>query len=223
MFRKNREKIFCIGLNKTGTTSIGSFLEKSNLKVARQKDGELLLSKYINRDFNSIIKYVNNSKDNVFQDVPFSLPYTYNYLDVAFPNSKFILTVRNSNLDWYNSILTFHSNFYNNGEIPTKQSLLNSEYIYKGWSWDLMSDVYFHNDMHLYEKNEFLDFYDNYVRGIKNYFKNKPNKFIVINLSKQEDFLKLCNFLNITTTQDKFPKITSADIVNSDYNCKFLT
>lgn len=220
---KKKNKIFCIGLNKTGTTSLGYFLESENFIVADQRKGELLLQNYIDRDFASIIDYVKNSKANVFQDVPFSLPYTYSHLDNAFPNSKFILTIRNSSELWYNSIYKFHSEMYNAGKLPTKESLQNAPYVYPGWSWQLMRDVFFIDEHKLYDKVEFLNFYENYLGNVKKYFRNKPEQLIVIDLSIKEDYKRLCEFLNISSQHKEFPKITSSDLLSMNYNCNFLT
>ncbi len=222
LFKKSKQKIFCIGLNKTGTTSLGLFFENVEYKVAKQREGELLLKPYINRDFKDITKYVIKSKYNVFQDIPFSLPLTFPHLDDSIPNSKFILTVRNNSEDWYNSILKFHSDFYNKGFKPTYESLVNSKYMYKGWSWDIMNEVYIKDKNNLYNKKEFIAVYDNHINSVLNYFKNKPESLIVINLSKDEDFERLCQFLKISTTKKCFPRITSEDIVNKNYDCKFL-
>jgi len=222
MFKKNKEKIFCIGLNKTGTTSLGSFFEKNSFKVANQNEGELLLKSYLARDFNSIIGYVKKSKSSVFQDVPFSLPFTFPHLDLAFPNSKFILTIRNSDDDWYQSILKFHSDFYNNEKKPTYESLENSKYVYKGWSAKVMLDVFIENKENMYDKEEFKKVYNTYNKSVIDYFKNKPDKLIVINLSLKNDFERLCSYLKISTNENCFPKISSKDILNGNYNCEFL-
>ena len=222
MRKEKNEKIFCIGLNKTGTTSLGSFFEKNNLYVANQNEGELLLKSYLLRDFNSIIDYIKKSKADVFQDVPFSLPFTFAHLDLAFPKSKFILTIRNSDEDWYQSILKFHSDFYNNKKKPTYESLKDSEYVYKGWSEQVMFDVFITDKNNMYDKDEFKMVYNSYNKSVINYFKNKPDKLIVINLGIKNDFERLCSFLKISTNENVFPKITSKDILNGNFNCKFL-
>jgi hypothetical protein len=222
LFKKSKPKVFCIGLNKTGTTSLGAFLEKSGFIVDKQRNGEALLPNYLERDFKSIITHCKNSDAQVFQDVPFSLPYTYGHLDNAFPNSKFILTIRNSNEQWYNSILKFHSDTFNKGNKPTYESLVNSTYVYKGWTWDLMNDVFINDNQNTYDKQSFMEVYDNHIASIKSYFKNKSGKLIIINLSKEVDLEKLCNFLEIQSKHKVFPRITSADILDRNYDCEFL-
>ena len=215
-------KIFCIGLNKTGTTSLGYFLESVGFTVANQRECELLLDHYVNRDFDSINQYVERSSSLVFQDVPFSLPFTFSHLDRTFPNSKFILTVRNSPEEWYKSIHDFHSRFFGSGKTPTKESLLTSNYVYQGWSWKLMSDVFFVNENSLYNKEEFVHFYQCYNQSVRKYFRNKIDQFLEINLGDSKSQNQLCEFLEITSIQGSLPRITSLDLLNGSYNCNFL-
>lgn len=222
IFGKGKPKIFCVGLNKTGTTSLGSFFEHCGYKVARQREGEALLPQYLKRDFNSIINYCKDSEANVFQDIPFSLPYTFSHLDCAFPNAKFILTLRNSDIIWYQSILKFHSEIFNNRNIPTFVSLAKSKYIYKGWAWDLMHDVFISDKNDMYNEMEFLAVYNAHKTSVDRYFSHKPNKLLSINLSNEADFSKLVKFLDISTDLKTFPKITSSDIANRNYSLKFL-
>lgn len=223
MSQNKSKKVFCIGLNKTGTTSIGKFFELNGLEVARQREGEILLEYYLRRDFNEIIKFCQNSSAKFFQDVPFSCPFTFQHLDNAFPNSKFILTIRNSSKVWYKSILKFHSQFYNQGERPTYESLKNSNYVYKGWSWDLMNDVYFHGNIKsLYDQSQMEKIYQNHLKEVLNYFRNKPNKLIVINLSKKEDCNRLYKFLGLEKGDITFPYITSNNILKKNIGCSFI-
>ncbi len=76
-------KIFCIGQNKTGTTSIRKACEDLGFDVGNQRVAENLLINYLENDFKSIIDYCKTA--NVFQDFPFSWPETYKHLDKAFP------------------------------------------------------------------------------------------------------------------------------------------
>lgn len=219
---KSKEKIFCIGLNKTGTTSLGVFFENNGFKVEKQKNGELMLQNYLDRNFKDIIKKCNRSRSQVFQDVPHSLPYTFVHLDTAFPNSKFILTIRNSPKDWYNSILSFHSFFFNKGLTPTYESLISSNYIYKGWAWEMMNDVFFKGNQELYKREDLIHVYERHNQNVIDYFRNKPKKLLVIDLSIRDDFDKLCDFINIKSKQKDFPNITSKSISEGNYSCDFL-
>ena len=99
-------KIFCIGRNKTGTTSLKRALKDLDYSVGNQADAELLIHEYAQRNFRSIVEYCHTAQ--AFQDIPFSLPYTYIVLDHAFPGSKFILSIRKDEDERYQSLIRFH-------------------------------------------------------------------------------------------------------------------
>ena len=120
---KGKVKYFCIGMNKTGTTSLKFLFEDLGFHVGDQRKAEILTGKfYLDQNFKPIIDYCQSAQ--VFQDIPFSYPDTYKYLDKAYPNSKFILTVRNDSEQWYNSVIQFHAKLFgSDGRIPTGNDL----------------------------------------------------------------------------------------------------
>jgi len=68
-----------------------------------------------------------------FQDMPFSLSFTYMALDKKFRESKFILTARDSSGQWYESLVRSHSKLFGNGNLPDTNDLKNADYCYKGY------------------------------------------------------------------------------------------
>ncbi|MEW6132914.1 MAG: sulfotransferase [Pseudomonadota bacterium] len=104
------KKIFCIGRNKTGTTSLAAALRELGVRVGNQKPAELLLKDWAVRDFRRLVAYCHTAQ--AFQDIPFSLPYTFQAMDMHFPESKFILTVRDSADQWYHSLVKFHKKIW---------------------------------------------------------------------------------------------------------------
>ena len=201
---KNEPKIFCIGHNKTGTTTIEAVLKDFGYKLGNQVQGELLLDAWYHRDFKEIIKFCKTA--DAFQDVPFSLPYTYQHLDVAFPKAKFILTERDSAEQWYNSLTTFHSKLWAHGEhIPTAEDLKQASYRYKGYSYKANRCIYDTPETDIYNKELMQRFYLNYNESIKTYFKSRPEKLLVINVSKSQDYATLCGFLGQPITKTDFP------------------
>ena len=103
-----KPKVFCIGLNKTGTTSLKKESGLQGYTVGNQRQAELLFDDWVKRDFKRIIRYCHTAE--FFQDAPFSYPYTFIALDQAFPGSKFILTLRDNADEWYYS---FRVQFFN--------------------------------------------------------------------------------------------------------------
>lgn len=89
-----KPKIFCVGLNKTGTTSLKKEMENLGYIVGDKKKGRNMIDFWAKREFKPIIRFCKTAE--FFQDAPFSFPYTFIALDQAFPNSKFILLLRDS-------------------------------------------------------------------------------------------------------------------------------
>ena len=88
---RNRRKIFVIGRNKTGTTSLRRTFEELGFPVGDQREAERLYDRaYFEGRFEAIVDYCHSAQ--VFQDVPFGCPGTFRHLDAAFPSSLFILS-----------------------------------------------------------------------------------------------------------------------------------
>jgi len=205
IFNSNRkEKIFCIGTGKTGTTSVEKALRDFGYKMGNQPKGELLLKEYSKRNFKKIIDFCYTA--DAFQDAPFCFKYTYIAIDQEFSNAKFILTVRNSDEEWYNSLLKFHSKRHNNrNEVPTIEDLKNATYRYKGYAWDVRRLIYgIEEGQNPYDENVFKQYYNDHNNAILDYFKHKDN-LLVINLSQKDSYQKLCDFLGRKPLYDEFP------------------
>ena len=201
--RKNRQKVFCIGMNKTGTTSLKRSLKDLGYEVGNQLNAERLLIDYRKGDFDSIIKYCKTAE--VFQDVPFSLPGTYKKVDKEFPNSKFILTIRDSPEQWFQSLANFHSKLFGKGKIPTIENLKESEYVYTGYIFQVLTSLSSKLKSDPYNKKILTDCYTIYNDEVITYFKNRTNDLLVINLSEPDSYSRLLKFLGITSETKEFP------------------
>jgi hypothetical protein len=56
-FLNRKSKVFCIGQNKTGTTSMGELLRSLGYKLAPQEPAEMMIDDWAKRDFSKIIKF----------------------------------------------------------------------------------------------------------------------------------------------------------------------
>ena len=204
ILKKNRTKIFCVGLNKTGTTSVKKVISDFGYKLGKQSEAELLAESWYLRDFRKIINYCHSAE--AFQDIPFSLPYTYAFLDEYFKNAKFILTVRDSSEQWYNSITKFHSKLWAKGKVlPTIEDLKTAKYRYTGYAYDLNRYMFNTSLEDPYNKDVLIEYYNHHNYSVIEYFRSRPNKLLVINVSKKNDYLNLCDFLNKEALNDDFP------------------
>ena len=182
-----KTKYFCIGFNKTGTTSIKKAFEDLGFIVGDQSVAEVLTDRYyFNSEFGPIIRYCQTAE--VFQDVPFSYPETFKYLDKAYPNSKFILTVRDTPEQWYNSLVNFHAKRYGlNGPVPTYEDLQQEKYQGAGLTINLMS-VHNTSKEDPYNKDILIKNYKNHVHAVKDYFKNRPHDLLVLNVAEPNGY-----------------------------------
>lgn len=198
----NKQKIFCIGRNKTGTTSVRKAFVDLGYVVGKQSDAEKLFPFYKDRNFHPVVEYCETAE--AFQDVPFSLPYTYIALDYAFPGSKFILTVRDSPEVWCDSLIRFHSKLYG-GNIPTLKQLKNSTYAYKGFMYDARKIVFGTPDDDLYNREIMINQYNEHNRTVMEYFKFRPDDLLVLNLTDRNAYFKFCKFLGREPVYEIFP------------------
>lgn len=199
-----KPKIFGIGNNKTGTTSLKVAMEDIGYSVGNQRTAEKLHKEWANRNFKPIIDYCKTAE--FFQDFPFSKPFTYIALDQAFPKSKFILTVRDSPEQWYNSITKFHAKLWGkDGRIPTKEDLENANYIFKGRAWIMNRLNYTTPENDPYQKDILIRSYIDYNNSVMEYFRHRPGDLLVLNVSKPNAYKELCDFLNLKTDKTDFP------------------
>tara|TARA_R110002012_G_scaffold48720_2_gene126564 strand:+ start:2083 stop:2718 length:636 start_codon:yes stop_codon:yes gene_type:complete len=204
LFKNKKPKVFCIGLNKTGTTTLEKILKDFNYKLGDQSSGELLFNDWYRRDFKSIIALSKTA--DAFQDAPFSFPFTFIALDQNFPKAKFILTLRDSSEQWYKSLIKFHSNLWSDGTaVPTKKDLINAVYLYRGFPYEVHKLIFKTPDEDLYNKEILLDYYNNHNYQVMEYFRSRPEKLLVINVSNDNDYLRLCDFLNKKPIHKTFP------------------
>ena len=201
-------KVFCIGRNKTGTTSLELALKELGYKMGSQTQGEMLIRQWKDNNFSPIIELAKTA--DAFQDIPFSYDNTYKHLDLAFPNSKFILSVRNSPEEWYNSLVRFHSKLFGNGNIPTSKNLKNASYRWKGWIYETMSNLYHTPENDPYNKEILINHYINYNKEVINYFKDRPDDLLVINLKDENSYLDFCKFLNEEPKRNNFPHLNKS-------------
>src|SRR5215208_4202551 len=110
-----RPKVFCIGVGKTGTTSLEALFRQVGYQVGDQAKGEALLDAWHAGNFEPIIELAGTAE--FFQDVPFWLDGTYEVLDRAFSGSKFIHLTRDSDA-WYESLTRFHTQVLGKGRLP---------------------------------------------------------------------------------------------------------
>ena len=203
---KVRNKVFCLGLNKTGTTSWAKAMRELGYVVGSEIKATMCFYDWVSGDYSNIIDYCRTDGE-AFQDIPFSLPGTFLELDAAFPESKFILTTRGSAEQWYNSLIRFHGEHWSiTGRFPpSPEDLARVIYLKKGFPADYCHNVFKTPISDPYNREILLEFYMNYNDEIEHYFKDRPGDLLVLNVAEPKAFNNLCEFLGLPLATDTFP------------------
>jgi hypothetical protein len=210
LLRKKKIKIFVIGRNKTGTTSTGQALASIGFQLGKQSKAELLLEDWGKRNFSNIINHCKTA--DAFQDIPFSLDYTYQVLDHVFPNSKFLLTIRNNSQEWYDSLIRFHTKIIGKNRIPTADDLKQFRYRHrwKGWLWRANQLIYGIDENTLYDKDIYINHYESHNQKVMEYFKHRFEDLLILNPSDTKAMQSLCEFLEVPATNDIMPHLNKS-------------
>ncbi len=194
-----RHPIFCIGHNKTGTTSLAHLLASGGYRMAPQRIGEALLPAWYAGDNHSIIAWIQTSKSQFYQDVPFSYPNTYKWLVEAFPKAYFIHTIRNSAEEWLDSRMRFDKKIVGSEGNPTWKQLEEFQVggLPRGSLARFRKEIIGLNE-DPNERTSMLEFYNQYNQEIIEFFSNPDNgkfKFISLQINDPDFAIKLNAFL----------------------------
>jgi hypothetical protein len=183
-------KIFEIGVMKTGTTSLGDALSILGYKT-RGWDSETIENyKESGRECEVLYEVINQY--DAFHDGPWH-DYDFTKLDERFPNSKFILLERDDD-SWIRS-LEMHTNkkyqtakdIYQRDDTPSNAV----DFWDRGWA----------NPEKF--KLERIAWKSEKYNCIKSYFRSRPDDLLVMNISA--GWNPLCSFLRKKVPVQKFP------------------
>lgn len=186
-------KIFCIGPGKTGTTSLAAFFEGLGLAVGDQPTGELLVQEWAKRNFAPIIAFAQSAQ--VFHDIPFSLPFTFQALDQAYPGSKFILSVRHDAEEWYGSLTRFATKLVGKGRLPTGEDLKAFSYHQAGWVLEAAKLIYDVCERDPFKKAPLIKAYERHIDMVTHYFRHRRESLLTINVAAADAAERITAFL----------------------------
>ena len=196
-------KVFVIGFNKTGTTSLHYFFERNGYKSMHWRD-----LRVCPRHMAAQIRYNQRQGKKVFDGVDFdfmldfmddNLTGIFKTIDQQYPGSKFILNVR-PKLKWIVSRLN-HGNYVQFCNNYYGRNIGWRQYVAE---WGRM--------------------YDNYISQVKEYFKDRTDDFLIYDLDHDSiqviiDFLKDYTLdpkhyrIHAKTTHKRFNLNNNGDIV----------
>lgn len=173
-----KTKVFGVGLQKTGTSTLGKVLAILGYKVEEETDYDLVDSLIAG---NKEVIRERALEYDAFEDNPW--PLLYKDLDNWYPGSKFILTVR-AETNWINSI-TKH--------FGANKSAFREWYYGEGAPLD---------NQELYIKK-----YRSHNDGVKEYFAARKEDLLVVDFEKGDGWKKICDFLGEPVPNTDFPHL----------------
>jgi hypothetical protein len=198
------EKIFGIGLNKTGTTSLETIFLRSGLKCGLVRSGELAWDHFSHTgDFAPLDRYLGSAE--AFQDVPFSLPRFYELLAEKYGESTFILTRRETAEQWASSITNFHSRLFSQESAPPSvKDLKSSGYVRRGWIYDLLVRGLGLPPKNPYDFSALVDTYNAHNQAVRDFFAGSP-RFAELIVGNESSLEHLHSVLPVTAREKMWP------------------
>ena len=174
-----KPKIFGIGTLRTGTTSLGSAMEILGYKHTHAKRNALLRHVKAN-NLTRVFRWVD--QHDSFEDWPW--PLIYRELDERYRNSRFILTVRRDDESWLKSIVKYSAFI---GPSPGRE-------------------MFFGYSMPTGHEAEYVARYREHNQRVRDYFKGRPGKLLVVCWENGDEWQKLCKFLGVRVPHSPFPR-----------------
>ena len=183
------KKVFGIGFHKTGTTSLHTALIQLGYSSIH---GDPSQAPFLGDEGRTLIKLIDAGnyslptieKYDAFTDNPyFSI---WKELDIHYPNSKFILTIREEN-EWIASCV----NFFGGRRVRPMRKWMFGEYGDPSSS-DRAKEIW-------------LKAYRKHNADIINYFKSRPDDLLILKITEGEGWEKLCFFLKKQIPDVTFP------------------
>ena len=170
-----QQKVFGIGFHKTGTTSLAAALRILGYRVAGPfgVHDEDIGAVAVDRAIATAADW------DAVQDNPW--PIVFRELDAAYPGSKFILTVRDTDR-WLASVVQH----FGGKSTPMRR------WIYGPGDPAGNEDVY---------RNR----YEQHNRDVLEHFKDRPDDLIVFRLADGDGWEKICSFLGVPVPEQAVP------------------
>jgi hypothetical protein len=186
-------KVFGIGFQKTGTSSLAGALAMLGYRVTGPNgvNDRRIAEKVRKMAFRLTEKY------DAFQDNPW--PVLYRELDQWWPGSKFILTVRPT-AAWIRSTVRH----FGTATTPMR------EWIYGVGCPQGHEDVY-------------VARYERHNAEVLEYFRSRPDDLLVLRITEGDGWDKLCPFLHKAIPATAFPHANKAEVRESSLGARLAS
>lgn len=181
-------RLFGVGMHKTGTTSLASALNILGYQTLHWNTPRQARTIY--EDMMSVGKSVTIERQDAACDLPVAI--LFRELDAAYPNSKFILTIRDE-VDWLLSV----KNHWSQSRNPWR-----SDWDQDCFSHRLHTILYGRKSFHL---DTMLERYRRHNAEVLAYFRDRPTDLLV--MDTQGSWEALCRFLDTPVPDVQYPRL----------------
>lgn len=184
-------KIFGIGLSKTGTTSLTCALRMLGY---RAKHFPFTTVRYDGAGQRAIC-FEKIDRYGALTDTP--IPAIYKELDERYPGSKFILTVRDMET-WLRSCRRHHvwpGRFVSDRAIGHRAQMKSILSLHL----DLYGAVWF-------DEHAFRQAHEQHMMDVRAYFQDRPEDLLIMDFGRGDGWEVLCPFLGRPLPEEPFPK-----------------
>jgi O-antigen biosynthesis protein len=183
-------KIFCIGLNKTGTSSLHRALQTLGFRSLHLGGPEVPRAiKRATEEGRGLVEYLGDY--DAYSDI-WRLSERFDVLDQQYPGSKFILTIRDLD-EWLES-----------RRRHVERNVLRTERkLYKGGFLTV--------DVEAWTR----DYHQHHGR-VLDYFAERPDDLLVVNIAGGDGYELLCPFLGVDVPAEPFPWDPGAPPADTD-------
>ena len=200
-------KIFCISVQRTGTTSVGQFFKDHNFQVATwgvsRKNSWTV--NWFKGDYERIFQSRDFKLNQVFEDDPWFCLDFYKVLFHRFPKSKFVLIERDAD-KWFDSMVR-HSTGKTLGNTHLHASIYgrlkefnDSKFENKNRYSSIIDNRLTLDESH---RSFYKEIYENRNREVKFFFEEFGNDRIInLNLEDKDKWQKLGSYFNFQVDKD---------------------
>jgi len=193
--RATQAKVFGIGLSRTGTTSLTQALHLLGYKAIHFPHDSVTRAQ-VYHFFASELQCLSLAllqEADAITDTPVCC--LYQALDQAYPGSKFILTVREKH-SWLRSCRSFWVE-----QVEPYCRAMPASWLAQ-YSRVLHERLYGTQE---YEQETFSRAYDAYTAEVREYFRERPQDLLVLDICGGEGWSKLAPFLEVPIPEAPFP------------------
>ena len=194
-----RQKVFCVGRNKTGTTTMTTVLTDYGFHMGPQREAELFVHDHQWNMQPSFWDWVDTHE--AFQDIPFSNTWFLPELYARYPDALYILTVRDPE-DWFESLTKFHSRISGLQNDAERAKLIcglrKSTYVAPGFRYyGHLKQFGITLDDQLYDRDKYIQNYEYHNALVRRTI--PAEQLLEIEIAKHNDTFLICQFLGMLT------------------------